>query len=52
MKQLGELSPRMRLYIECRKVKQTIRGERFDRKATIAAIKSHPLGKALYPELF
>lgn len=48
-----ELTPRQRLYNECRKVKMTRRGlERWDRKATAEAIKAHPLGKSLFPELF
>ena len=52
-KALADITPRQRLYMECRKVKVTRRGlERWDRKATIAAVKIHPLGRALFPELF
>jgi hypothetical protein len=44
---------RQRVYSECRRVKVSNRGiERWDRKATVTAIRSHPLGKTLFPELF
>jgi len=52
-KALADISPRLRLFMECRKVKTTRRGgERWDRKATAAAIRLHPQGRALFPELF
>lgn len=50
---LTPITPRQRLYNECRQVKIRQDGrEVWNRKATIATIRAHPQGRVLFPELF